>query len=214
MEYAETGVFTIKREIVGNTSDNGNAYIVKTVTADGLFAGNMRFYIENGVAHTQGFTPSSLLEHYFDPDYGFGDNEFLVSRSYADHARRIQNLMNRDTFVSVADVRYVTVEMLGEVFYINDGKTEALVAILADANVFSEGSGEIIYFGDELKKIADEKLAEYKEFMTLLEEWNATNPAIGSSPPFDNPMKFWLHTVRNTRTDDISNIREYLNMDK
>jgi len=55
LDYAETGVFKIRPDEV---FPGINVYYAKTVTAEGLFAGNMKFYIEDGIAHSLGFVPT------------------------------------------------------------------------------------------------------------------------------------------------------------
>jgi hypothetical protein len=167
LEYAKTSNFEIKLS---------NEFYVKAVTSEGLFAGNFLFSVENGVAETLMFTPSIHLEQYFFSEYGFEGNEFLVSRNYADHAKRIQELTKRDSFVPVSEIRYVNINSLGEVFYINDGKTESLVFINADSRIFHENIGEIVYINDELKKMAVERLAEHQASLAEIEEWKKANP--------------------------------------
>ena len=216
IEYAETGVLEIRPRMLGRMeydpkSNNGRLYMAKTVTAEGLFAGNMRFYIKDGVAYTNGFTPTPVLEHYFYPEYGYGSNEFLVSRSYADHAKRIQNLTGRESFVPAADVRYVIIDHFGEVFYINDGKEISLVVISADYDVFNDINGEIVYIGEKLKKIANKKLIEYKEYLTYVEDWKATNPGELLPPGGGNTIAT-MFSVSNLNVDNIVNISEYLRL--
>jgi hypothetical protein len=173
-EYAETGNFTVRRDTIRG---NGLTYWANTVTADGLFAGNLRFYVLDGVAYMNGFEPTPVLEHLFHSDIGFGSNEFLISQNYADHAKRVQSLTGRESFVPISEVRYVGVEGLGNVFYINNGKTEAIVHIYGGDGVFTRGEGEIVYVGDEsLKKFAAEKLAERKAYRAEKAAWEAANP--------------------------------------
>jgi hypothetical protein len=207
-EYAETGVFTIRPE---TRRDNEIAYRAKTVTANGAFAGNMKFYVLDGVAYMSSFTPNRVPGFSFEPSYGFEGNESLVSYSYADHAKRVQSLTGRESFVPVSKVRYVGVEGLGNVFYVNDGKTEALVYIDGDGGVFSQGPGEIVYVGKELKKAANEKLAERKASLKRKAEWEAANP--GKAWSFTGSGGAAAASGISGQVDDVVNIVEYLGLE-
>jgi len=172
VEYAETGVLRIEPyrmpphevdpAIAESESLDGNEYYAKVVTAGGLFGGNIRFYIKDDVAH-------SLV-------YDLAVSPRVTSMSYADHAERIRKLLGKDTFVPTDQVRYVGVNRLGGVFYINDGESEALVVIFADSSVFYGNTGEVVYIGDELREkakvIAEKHYADVKQY----EEWIATYP--------------------------------------
>jgi hypothetical protein len=203
LEYAETGVFTIRPDL-GGKDNNVQSYMAKTVTADGVFAGHMVIDVQDGFAYLQ-FRPTSAVK-------GFERNREGLSYSYADHARRVQKAVGRDAFVPVGEVRYVAVGDLGFVFYVNDGKTEALVKILASRDVFADQDREIVYIGDEvLKKFADERLAMHKEHLAEVAEWEAANPG-----------KVWGFAGYNTdvsssglprdSVDNIINIAEYLGL--
>jgi hypothetical protein len=204
LEYAETGVFTVRLYM---PNGNGLKYMAKTVAADGRFAGNIGIIIRDGVAKLNGFTPTPALEHLFEPEYGFGGNAFVVSFSYADHAKRIQRLTNRESFLPVDEVRLVGVEGLGNVFYINDGKTEALVSINAADDVFYNKNREIVYVGRELKKIADGRLAERKAYLAKVAEWQAAHPGEKWDITGDASMPTSAVT---DNVDDIVNIKEHL----
>jgi hypothetical protein len=211
LEYAETGVFRIWPDSLPHVENdpasfNGSVYMSKAVTADGLFAGYMMFHIDDGVASSLMFTPTPVLEHYFDARYGFGGNANLVSRSYADHAGRIQALMESDSLIPASQVRYVGIQNLGEAFYINDGNIEALVVISASGNVFTS---EIMYFGDDLKKKADECLVEFNEQEKAVQEWMEANPGefpLGSLDGMSSPY----YSVDKANVDDIIDIAAYL----
>jgi hypothetical protein len=193
-EYAKTGVFTIKPH-QGGTKGDAIYYMAKIVTADGAYAGNTLFYIENGIAHPQIYYSENLSG----------------SNSYADHAERVQTLTGRESFVPASEVRLVGVEGLATVFYVNDGKTEALVYIDGMNGLFPHGQGEIVYVGKELKEIADEKLAELEGHMSRVAEWEAANPG-----------KAWSYTGSggaaaasgiSGEVNDVVNIVEYLGIE-
>jgi hypothetical protein len=193
LEYAETGVFTVRPNTV---LDNGVVYAAKTTTTEGVFASDLRFYVKDGTAYHLWSAPP---------------NNQKKSHSYADHAERIRSLTNKESFVPVGEVRYVAVDRLGYVFYINDGKTEALINISAADDVFYQKNREIIYVGEELKKIADERLAEHKAFLEKKAAWEAANPGKDWTFTGDSGMVAASPTRENV--DDIVNIVEYLGID-
>ncbi|MDR0221427.1 MAG: hypothetical protein LBI54_08510 [Lachnospiraceae bacterium] len=192
LEYAETGVFAVRPNIV---LDNGAVYVAKTTTTEGVFVSDLRFYVKDGAAYHLWSAPP---------------NNQKKSHSYADHAERIQSLTNKESFVPIGEVRYVAVDRLGYVFYVNDGKTEALVNISAADDVFYKKNREIIYVGEELKKIADERLAEQKAFLMGKAAWEAANP--GKEWTFTGDGRVATSTT-NGYVDDIVNIVEYLGID-
>jgi hypothetical protein len=180
LEYAETGVLRIvspvriwgQEVIDAPEGERGNIYYAKTVTANGLFAGNMRVVVGDGIARQNGFAPSV---HMFGPDDVIHLGQYsITSKSYADHAERIRQLLGRDTFVPTDQVRYVWVDHLGEVFYINDGEREALVVIIGSEDVFYGEAGEVVFIGDELQataKIVEQKFYErMREIAALVAE--------------------------------------------
>lgn len=212
LDYAKTGVFKISPSVVDsagrslvNTSDNpGNFYIAKTITADGLFGGNIRFLVADGVAYLKGFTPS---EHFYKQGEDIPGGAYsCISYSYADHAKRIQDLLGRDSFVPPEDVRYVLIDNFGYAFYINDGKQESLVMLSYSYGVPSEYYRDIIYIGDELKEMANKRLSEYNEHLQIVKDWEAAHPGekysvTGGFLPLQNNIK---------DTDNVVNIADYL----
>jgi hypothetical protein len=201
-EYAETGVFTVRPSTGGIKDESIRRYMAKTVTAEGVFAGNMGILVRDGTARMNGFFPTSAVE-------GFERNSKGLSHSYADHARRVQSAIGRESFVPVGEVRYLAVDGLGTVFYVNDGKTEVLVNISAAGDVFSENR-EIIYVGEELKKIADHRLAARKAILAYLEamETDDSDSAKGRTGYEVTPGAF----AARDRVDNIINIVEYLGL--
>ena len=201
LDYAETGIFEMIPLVTGHfkeipTNDGGQVYLIKAITEKG-FAGYYEFFVEEGIAQPTNFKPSSQLEP---------DNISVVSFSYADHAERIAKLTNSETFLPASEVRYVRVDNLGNVFYVNDGKTEMLIAISADANAFRD-KGEIIYVGEDLKTFAEEKLKSYKEQLAEIEEWKAAHP--GEDYTFAGGYGLYS-PIKIDGVNDITNISEHL----
>lgn len=210
VEYARTG----KLEIVPAVDDQ---YIAKTVTADGSFGGNLGFYIENDTVHGAGFVPSYATNAHNakDGDESYKEYNYEASCSYADHARRIQELLGIDEFVPVENVKYVVADGWGPIFYINYGGEEFFVDIgFVYTRYPTGGTDRILYFDEEFKEFADRKLAEEKKWRREKTVWELVHPGetwivplgVGSvSMPF---LGTGLSDV-----DNIINIAEYLNID-
>jgi len=206
LDYVETGVFEIKQrsaEFSYDISDldnikrtTGNVYFAKTVNTEGLYAETIRIYVNISEKHVR-----------------ISGGNSLVSISYADHARRIQRLTGNGYFVSPADVRYVYIEWLGSVFYINDGETEALVLVSAVTNIFGEErhvDSEIIYIGEKFKKVADEQAIKVKEHLAYAEEQKALYPGGATIPGPGTELVRNAIFVNENDVDNILNINEYL----
>jgi len=204
LAYAETGEFKLSKMgtasfIDGIPTEEGESiYLAKTVI-ENEFAGNIIFYMEDGVAQLMMFTPSALLDQ---------QNTSAISISYADHAERIAKLANKETFFPASAVRYAVVDRVGEVFYVNDGKTEMLVVISAAGDVFYGDKGEIAYINDELRKKANERLEERKQELAEIEEWKAAHP--DEEYTFTGGGFKSMYGVKSEDVNDITNISKYL----
>lgn len=189
LEYAKTGDFVIQPMVVdslGRSIDApedspSNYYIVKTITNNGSYAGDVYFYVVDGIATWSNFSGSKDYynsEHFKknNPNYEHTGNYEYISRNYKDHASRIQKLLGKDSSISPSNVRYVSVNQLGGAFYIHDGNTKALIMLSHAIGIPGDNFKEIIYVGDELKKIADDRLAAYNKQVEEMEEWMAKNP--------------------------------------
>jgi hypothetical protein len=211
LEYAETGIFRIW-PLVGYSiypvdKPTERNFTAKTVTSEGLFAGNITFQIRDGIADQKTFSRS---EYWVDPTGEFPAGSD-VSLNYADHARRIQELLGRDSFVPVCQVRYVNIYNLGQIFYINDGETQALVNISGGGkgsarNVFTEENRDIVFIGDELHSKAQEHLEEHNALMTWIEEFIAEH---GESP-IGGGVSAPTIAPAPSAIDDITDISAYL----
>jgi len=199
-EYARTGVFEIKPLVTinGYTDWNSdekepNYYMAKTVTPEGLFAGDIGFYIEGNVATIASFRPSQqILRYAITKDYLPSDsyipsgNPLVSNVYYADHAEQIRNLTKRDSLVPANEVRFVSIRNVGLVFYINDGDTEVLIGITPGLapelpepiyyEIFSIETDSIVSIDENLKKIADKALQDHDKLMAEIQAWEAAHP--------------------------------------
>lgn len=176
LKYAETGIMTIEPDVCGvspSAEDElyGNVYIAKLVTDAGDFAGNIQFYVEDGIAYGLLFTPSTALEQYFTN----GTSRYMASCSYADHAKRIQNILDRSTFVPTSDVKYVTIDHVGSCFFVQNEAKHTIIP-LGYENASAVHKTDYTLDTTELKEIADENLRLYNEYLLEKAEWEAEHP--------------------------------------
>jgi len=126
LEYAKTGVFDVKPVVIvdgrmdrDSDKDEPNCFVAKAVTTDdGVFAGDITFYVENGVAeHWSSGLSQQILRRANPSDFYILSGNPSASRTYyAEHAERIQALTNKDFLMSAAEVRYVSISNIGVVF--------------------------------------------------------------------------------------------------
>ena len=214
LEYARTGIFEIKPVVavegrIDWTSDStrsepSNYFAAKMVTSEGWFAGDIWFYVENGVARvTCGLESKQFMSYLIsigelnlDLDMVLRSNSPTVSTVYyADHVEQISAFAGR--VVPADEVRLVMVSNVATVFYINDGKTEGLVSTIPGLapelrepiyyDIFGsyEPTG-IVYVDEALKAIADAVLQEHIEYVA---EWEALVTALKAKYGDD----YWLY---------------------
>lgn len=216
LDYARTGELKIvplwKSHTGLSGNGKGNAYIAKTITADGKYGGNIMFYVENGVAYNMLYTPSEYSPSW--PDDGAG-HQYPASASYADHASRIANILCEKDLISAYDVKYVIIDRVGEFFYIDNDKHGTLVSIgMISTDKSNQSSDAVdchIGTGDELLTLAKKQLAQYETFLKEKAEWEAANPGktwdrVGgySVPPIISEC---------SQVDNIVDIAAYLDID-
>jgi len=215
LDYARTGKLKIvplwKSHTGLSGNGKGNAYIAKTLTADGKYGGNIMFYVENGVAYNMLYTPSE-----YSPSWPEGvEGYYSASASYADHALRIANIMNEKDFISAYDVKYVVIDMVGEFFYINNSKYSTLVSIGQMSTDKSNQSSDIVDYhmgtGDELLTLAKKQLAQYEAFLKEKAEWEAANPG----KTWDRVGDYSVPPIMSgcSQVDNIVDIATYLDID-
>ncbi len=206
LEYAETGVLAIKPDVsrVSPSKEDeiyGNVYVAKLVTASGDFAGNIQFYVEDGIAYGLLFTPSAA---YMPETVRL----YHSSCSYVDHEKRIRNLLDRETFVSASDVKYVYIGDVGACFVVQNESEYTIIPVGYD-NVSSEAKIDYILTTAELKEIAEENLKKHNEFLLEKAKWEAEHPGetyLVFGTEATSPIVTGCGEVQN-----ILNIVEYLN---
>lgn len=107
--FAETGEFLAEPFVRG---DQEKMYIAKTVTADGSYGGNLRFYVEDGKAYYSGLSPSAATI----AEGGVAGAYTLGSCAYLDHAEDIREQLGADGIIPESEVRYVMTD-LGNGYY-------------------------------------------------------------------------------------------------
>jgi len=182
LDFAKTGSFVFK------PNEYAQTYYANIWTPEGEFAGNVDFNLS-------GDHPTIGQYMLARQNNGWNDNnewvERVYSHNYADFAERVSKLMNKNELIPPSQVRYVMVAYLGTVFYVNDGKTEAFIAVdNANGNVFNEKNGGIVYFDDAgLKAEAERVLKEETEYQAYL--------AAGGEPLVGGGGDYPLFTVKN-----------------
>lgn len=211
LKYAQTGELDITPAVNGVSPSEqekklGNVYIAKTVTDSGEFAGNVEFYIEDGVAYGLLFSPSVALEQYFTKET---NRSYMASCSYADHAKRIQNILKKDNIVSISNVKYLSISNIGSCFLVQNG-TESVIIPIGYLNTSSSDGTDCILTQTELKQLADENLKEFEEYKIAKEKWEKENPG----KLYEMLGMYGTRPIISecSNVDNILNITEFLNL--
>ena len=227
-EYAQSDKFSIKpfyQELpsMSNTQQQtddiqGNYYVAKTVTSDGRFAGNIWFSVyDNIVIGHFTFSDNFKISDIFGDEDEYDDIRYQSSSSYADHAERIKNLLNREEFVSPYDVKLVAADGIGCCFYINDEQGEYFIPI---GYQFYEGYEDqdpklkynVCLTAADIKEKAIEQYERHLDYMARKEAWEKEHPgetylAVGGTGSADSISSYC------SNVDNILNISEFLNID-
>lgn len=209
LDYARSGILEVVPITYEGSSD---VYVAKTINSNGEYAGNLQFYIKDGIAYRLLFEPT----YFAFPDIyvGIDDPKCMASCSYADHAQRIQKILNRSSFVPIDKVKYVLFEGWGNAFYIED---DTGVHIIPVGSLYKYGG----YYDtdrevniNELKEFADRFLERHNDLIKEKEAWEKEHPGQsfaslgaaggGAASPF---------TGSCSQFDNILNIYEYLGID-
>ncbi len=135
LEYAETEKLNMRpmwwsksNDEIGIDIGKGNAYIAKAVTSENQFAGNIRFFIKDGVAYIRQVT---LSEHTWGNYAEDGETlPYAASCSYADHASRIAEILKEDGPIFARDIKYVEAyHNQGDFFYVKNDKHDILISV-------------------------------------------------------------------------------------
>ena len=165
LSFAETGVFQLQRQ---TTEAGGEIYTAKVLTEDNRHAGNLRFEILNGVAVYHLFTITSAMPEHDD------SSNSPASCSYADHAERIRQLLGREEFVDVTDVRFVSIKQ-GSFFCITTDKEPVFIPV-GSKNGYSSQQDRTVFSLNDLKEMADAQLEREKQNQALYEAWVKEHP--------------------------------------
>ncbi len=150
-DYARTGNFDIKPFTSMSGDDDGETFFADAVNENGDFAGTIMFTIS-------GKYPG----HDFRPSTDKAD-----SVAFAPNARRISALMAEQKISSdCKEVKLVFVKNVGDVYYIDNGKSKYLAAAKGEVNgkIFNYENGGIVEINDDLKAFADQELAKYEKY--------------------------------------------------
>lgn len=204
LEYAKSGVLQITPMTSGNSKDKeGNVYIAKVITEEKAFAGNIRFYVENDTAYTLLFSPSPVLSDYYAEAAA---PQYIASCSYADHAKRIQGMLQRNKLVSVNDVKYVIIDGVGESFFVNDSNATTLIPVGYISETKSETT-DVKLAASDLSALAAEQLNMYNKWMPEKQAWESEHPGEKWSftEQYVSPIVSGISSI-----DNIENIYDYL----
>ena len=175
LKYAESGELEVVPLVHGATNNEtnhneGNVFVAKVLTSKNEYGGNIMFYVENNTAYSWGYLPSVFA----DPEV-VGDRNYVASCSFVDHAQRIQNIIGKNSAVSVYDVKYVIIDRIGYFFYI-DNQTCCGMVPVGHHNVKNSSNVDTFLSENELKNIAEEQLARYNEDKAARELWEKEHP--------------------------------------
>ncbi len=150
-EYAESGEFSF----VPFDLDGGQLYSANALDAKGSFAGTAVFAVD-------GDAPDVLM-------YAPAENG-AKSVDFNDNSKRIASLMSRiDNTMKIVDAKYVFVDGLGFVYYIDTGVKRMFIASGfkgTNGSIFTAENGGVIEIGPELLRLAGveaEKIERIKE---------------------------------------------------
>lgn len=201
--YAETGVLEMEHRKASNFKtqrDDGKRYMAKLVYEDGTFATNLRLVVWGNY---------EMITHVglsWDTEHNLNVDNF--SSSYVDHARRIQRIMRTEEIIPESNVRLLSIEKLGLVFYVTDGEKEMLIPVGMPGNHGEEPSVESYGLGDgSFRNVAKEYKKEYDELMAYIEEWKKQHPG---QEPYIGGIEGIDTYIEPDEIDNIININEYL----
>jgi len=169
--YVENEHFFLEPECIRSNgapeAESGNVYIAKTLTVDGGYGGNLKFYVEEDYAFLLNFTPSAATS-----DNAVPAALTMASCYYEDHAERIKGILGTEGLIPADSVRFVDIPYLGNAFYIHYEDTEVIIytgyeGIASDTAV--EVRGELL---DEAKEYYLKQEEQRREY----EEWQREHP--------------------------------------
>ena len=203
-EYSTTGVPIVEPASLPSRSVQG-VFVAKMLDHEGLFAGNLIFYVENGKA--------SMLLAPVQPVRN--SQVIFASASYADHAKRISKILNAETIISPEDVRFVILDSIGYFFYIHNNQYNIFVDVgmiyNSPTEIEDSVAMDLVLDIHELKDMADKQTEAINELLKEKKAWED-----------EHPGEEWTFTGNNynqnlvsvcSEIDNIANISDYLNID-
>lgn len=173
LAFAANNTFEIKPSNYSTESGRWQVYKAKTVSENNGFAGNIGFFIKDGVAQLLYFTPSNIIEE-------IKNEVFPASCSYADHASRIAQLLGSNEIIPPENVRYVNVKgyknELGDCFYVRVDGNGYFIPIGYISTVYAPAAATNAITISELKAKALEDEQNYIEHTIEMEEWRNEHP--------------------------------------
>jgi len=168
-DFAKTGILSIKP----SNFEGGQIYVSDTLNNHGNFAGTVVFTIDGEAPAVHMYAPETNKSYSVD---------FRLNSNRINTLMEKQNVATEDT-----ESKFVFVDGLGYVYYINNGNEEVLVAAGlkgTNGNIFNEENGGIVVVDDDFKAKAAAELAEYEERLEYLASLApGENPITGGSTP-------------------------------
>lgn len=168
-DYARTGLFSISPM----DFENGQVYISDVVDATGDFAGAAVFTASEDESEILMYAPKS---------------EHLTSVDFQSNASRAYSLMEKRKIDSKnTQSKFLFVDGLGYVYYINNGTEEVLIAAGlkgTNGNIFNEENKGVVVVDEDFKEKALAELIEYeKRGEELSQLAPGENPETGGNMP-------------------------------
>lgn len=202
LDYAKEGTFNV---LPMSSGGSDSVYVAKVITANGDYAGNIRFYVKNNTAYNLLFSPAPVLSEYY---VGIDNPRYIASCSYADHAERIKGIFKRSSFVSVDKVKYIVIDGVVEGFLVQDDATFNIIPIgyISEAKI---DAVDVNLTNSDVSALASEQLDAYNKQLKEKAEWEKEHPDeqwsfTGTSI---SPIISGVSAVNN-----VNNIYEYLDI--
>ena len=166
-EYAKSSSLNICR----SSSDyHGNLYSAKMITKEGLFAGNIIFGVKDEKIKRKKSTIFCTVDEFKN------NHTVSASHSYADHAVRIKNILQKDSFVSVNNVKLVMIEEFGHMFFcVDDNNTTKFIAV-GYVTTQEKDPLDLVLSCSDLNQIGNDVIEEQKRVDELYAEWEKEHP--------------------------------------
>jgi len=175
-EFAETGKFVFSPLTLDVDGVKCKEYAVKTLTQKGEDAGSLLIYVKDGeVNKAYHFFSQTYADQY---GHGLENNkEYWASLSYADHAERIRVMFDLPEIIPPENVRLIYIAGNGPAFYVNTGKTEAVVwAGFTAKDPSAVISGKAYYTPEELRTLVQRYVEERNDLQSRMDAYFTEHP--------------------------------------